>query len=67
VPPGIYRIVLVVDGKELAQTARVEPDPTLPITELFADLDNETDEADEAFMDEDEAEMEAEGEGPIID
>jgi hypothetical protein len=29
-PPGMYRIVLIVDGKEYAQPLRVESDPTLP-------------------------------------
>ena len=30
VPLGIYRIVLVVDGKEFEQAIRIEADPTLP-------------------------------------
>jgi photosystem II stability/assembly factor-like uncharacterized protein len=35
-PPGMYRVVLTVDGKEFAQPLRVESDPTLPTT-LFAE------------------------------
>jgi hypothetical protein len=30
VPPGTYRAVLLVDGKELTQSLRVEADPTAP-------------------------------------
>jgi hypothetical protein len=32
VPPGQYRVVLTVDGKEQVQGLRVERDPTLPDT-----------------------------------
>jgi hypothetical protein len=28
--PGMYRVVLVVDGQEFAQGLRVEADPTMP-------------------------------------
>jgi len=31
-PSGMYRVVLVVDGKELSQPLRIESDPTLPTT-----------------------------------
>lgn len=30
VAPGNYRLVLVVDGEEFSQTARIDPDPNLP-------------------------------------
>jgi len=30
VAPGMYRVVLTVDGEELAQSLRVDPDPTAP-------------------------------------
>jgi hypothetical protein len=30
VNPGVYRVILNVDGQELAQTVKVEPDPTMP-------------------------------------
>jgi photosystem II stability/assembly factor-like uncharacterized protein len=29
-PPGMYRIVLTVDGKDFTQSLKIEPDPTLP-------------------------------------
>ena len=32
VQPGLYRVVLNVDGEELAQSVRVEADPTTPAT-----------------------------------
>ena len=32
VAPGMYRVVLTVDGQEYAQTLRVEHDPTVPVT-----------------------------------
>jgi hypothetical protein len=38
--PGMYRLVLTVDGKDLAQSVRIDPDPTLP-TNLIAE-DQET-------------------------
>jgi photosystem II stability/assembly factor-like uncharacterized protein len=37
---GAYRVVLVVDGKELTQTIRVENDPTMSPTILAGDGDN---------------------------
>jgi photosystem II stability/assembly factor-like uncharacterized protein len=30
VPNGVYRVILVVDGKEYAETIRIEADPNLP-------------------------------------
>ena len=39
VPPGTYRVVLTVDGKELAQNLRIEADPTLPVGVTVADKD----------------------------
>jgi hypothetical protein len=33
----MYRVVLTVDGKELTQSARIEPDPTLPTNLIAAD------------------------------
>lgn len=41
VPPGIYRVVLTVDGKEFTQLLRVEPDPSAPSTALAAEEDDE--------------------------
>jgi hypothetical protein len=32
VPPGMYRVVLTVDGVEVAQGLRVEADPARPAT-----------------------------------
>jgi photosystem II stability/assembly factor-like uncharacterized protein len=59
VSPGLYRVVLTVDGKDLSETVRVEPDPNAPIAELAAD--------EEAMGDDDESEgvtEEGEEEGP---
>ncbi len=39
-PPGIYRIVLVVDGDEYKQGLKVEPDPTTPNAAFSVDEDN---------------------------
>ncbi len=36
-PPGQYRVVLTVDGKEMAQGLRVENDPTLPDRPILAE------------------------------
>jgi photosystem II stability/assembly factor-like uncharacterized protein len=33
VPPGMFRVVLTVDGVEMVQWLRVEPDPTRPTTQ----------------------------------
>jgi hypothetical protein len=37
VPPGQYRVVLTVDGKEQVQGLLVERDPTLPATVIAAE------------------------------
>ncbi len=37
VPPGTYRVVLNVDGKEFSQSVRVEPDPSAPPTLIAED------------------------------
>lgn len=34
VSPGTYRLVLTVDGVELTQSVRVDPDPTQPTSVL---------------------------------
>jgi photosystem II stability/assembly factor-like uncharacterized protein len=61
VPAGVYRIVLTIDGKEYAQTLRVDADPTLPFGVTIADpLAQEED-------DEEEEEHEREQGGGIID
>ena len=39
-PPGMYRIVLVVDGDEYKQGLKVEPDPTTPNAAFSVDEDN---------------------------
>ena len=49
VPPGTYKIVLTVDGKEFSQSVRVDADPTVPPGEALAA---------EAFLMTDEAEDE---------
>ena len=36
VPPGTYKLVLTVDGKEYVQSVRVEADPTIPAGEVIA-------------------------------
>jgi photosystem II stability/assembly factor-like uncharacterized protein len=58
VPPGTYRVVLTVDGKDYAQTVRVEPDPNAPAPEIAADEADEEDEEllEELFGDEEEKE-----------
>lgn len=37
VPPGMYRVVLMVDGQEFTQPLRVEADPNLPAGAAIAD------------------------------
>jgi photosystem II stability/assembly factor-like uncharacterized protein len=54
--PGAYRVVLTVDGKEYAETIRVEPDPSTPASEIMASEGYLTDE--EIFGKEDEEEEE---------
>ena len=58
VPPGSYRVVLTVDGKDFTQTVRVEPDPNAPYLELAADDDEEQDEDEEMLDEEGEEEEE---------
>lgn len=53
-PPGMYRVILIVDGKELTQGLRVENDPLLKTATLIAE-------------DEDEEEREREKGGERID
>ena len=47
VTPGLYRVVLTVDGKEYSETVRVEPDPSAPIVEIAADDDEMTADEEE--------------------
>jgi photosystem II stability/assembly factor-like uncharacterized protein len=63
VPPGLYRVVLTVDGKDFTQTVRVEPDPNAPYLEIAADDDEAQDKDDEMPGEEGEEEEEN---GPII-
>jgi hypothetical protein len=63
VPPGLYRVVLSVDGKDYTQTIRIEPDPNAPNIEIVAD-DSE-DEGLEENSDDEEGEYEGR-DGPII-
>jgi len=44
VNPGMYRLVLTVDGKELSQPIKVEPDPTHPYPIAASDGDGDEDE-----------------------
>jgi photosystem II stability/assembly factor-like uncharacterized protein len=46
VEPGMYRLILTVDGKEFAQSIRVEADPAVPAT-VGANDEAEFDEIDE--------------------
>src|SRR5262249_37884622 len=39
VSPGMYRVVLTVDGKDFAQSLRVEADPSLPAPIYASDQD----------------------------
>jgi hypothetical protein len=43
-PPGMYRVVLTVDGDEYRQGLKVEPDPTAPNAVFSVDEDNGDDE-----------------------
>jgi hypothetical protein len=47
VPPGTYRVVLTVDGKEYSQAIRVEADPTVPPSDVIAEDEIEEDEEHE--------------------
>jgi hypothetical protein len=56
VPAGTYRIVLSVDGKELAQTLHVQPDPVVADASIADENENASEEQEE------EEEMEREQE-----
>jgi hypothetical protein len=43
VPPGMYRVVLSVDGQDYTQDLRVEADPSAPNGVIIADEDEEDD------------------------
>jgi photosystem II stability/assembly factor-like uncharacterized protein len=45
-PPGMYRVILVVDGQELTQPLRVELDPALRTPPIMAE-EEDADEAEE--------------------
>ncbi len=47
VPPGTYRVVLTVDGKEYSQVVRVESDPNYPNVDLIASEEEEYEEEEE--------------------
>jgi photosystem II stability/assembly factor-like uncharacterized protein len=67
VPPGTYRVVLTVDGKELTQTVRVEADPDAPAS-LLAEEGKEVKQDDGDDDEEEEEErMEREAGGVIRD
>ena len=36
-PPGSYRVILTVDGREISRTFQVERDPNAPVGRIFAD------------------------------
>jgi hypothetical protein len=46
VPPGIYRLVLTVDGQEFGRTIRVEADPTQPVM-IAAPEEDDAEEVEE--------------------
>jgi photosystem II stability/assembly factor-like uncharacterized protein len=51
VPPGTYRVLLTVDGKEYSQTLRVEADPSAPTSgDIAGDGDSEEAELIEEEM-----------------
>ena len=41
VPTGVYRVILTVDGKEYAETVRIEADPNLPPGTLVEEEDEQ--------------------------
>jgi photosystem II stability/assembly factor-like uncharacterized protein len=47
IAPGIYRVVLTVDGQELTQPLRVEIDPSLPPMPLIAEEGEELPDGDD--------------------
>ena len=56
--PGVYRVVLTVDGKEFTQTLLVERDPNVPRDAIAADELEEAGEREEADEMEEEHELE---------
>jgi photosystem II stability/assembly factor-like uncharacterized protein len=46
VQPGVYRLVLNVDGKDYTQPLRVEPDPNRPSEAIAAGGDGDSDDGD---------------------
>jgi hypothetical protein len=46
IPPGSYRIILNVDGKEFSQTLRIDPDPLIAESTM-ATNESELDENEE--------------------
>ena len=44
IAPGMYRVVLTVDGEEMAQSVRVEADPTTPGAIITGDEQDEEEE-----------------------
>lgn len=66
VSPGVYRVELEVDGQKSIQTVRVEPDPSLPASEISSLYDDGERDADEAGADVDNEEEEEEY-SPILD
>src|SRR5262249_28287247 len=46
VQPGMYRVVLSVDGQDYTQDLRVEADPSAPNGVIIADDDEDEDEDD---------------------
>jgi photosystem II stability/assembly factor-like uncharacterized protein len=52
-PPGMYRVVLVVDGKEYSQPLKLEADPTLPTT-ITTDEESKEQEKPVRPMDDDD-------------
>jgi photosystem II stability/assembly factor-like uncharacterized protein len=61
VTPGMYRVVLSVDGKEFSETVRVEPDPSAPVIEIAADEETMMDDEMDAVAEEGEEGEEEEG------
>jgi len=47
-PPGMYRVVLTVDGKEHTQSLRVENDPLLKATPVIAEDEEDEEESEQS-------------------
>ncbi|MEO6811892.1 MAG: hypothetical protein ABI353_22515, partial [Isosphaeraceae bacterium] len=56
-PPGIYRVVLTVDGQEFTRNLRMEPDPSIPPSDLIAE-DQDAPESEAEMFEEHEEEPE---------